>query len=55
MSAKLIKKQLVHKFVNHKFVNKLSFYTNLTLERLNSTLLLNVTRASITILRKGFS
>lgn len=30
MGAKLIKKQLVHKFVNHKFVNKPSFYTNLT-------------------------
>ncbi len=32
MGAKLIKKQLVHKFVNHKFVNKPSFYTNLTQE-----------------------
>lgn len=32
MGAKLIKKQIVHKFVNHKFVNKPSFYTNLTQE-----------------------
>lgn len=30
MGAKLIKRRLVHKFVNHKFVNKPSFYTNLT-------------------------